>query len=69
MENAKRLTVALDDETYVKLIDYAASMSKQRRGRFSLSEALRELVSRGLYVDDLASKRQPVGGGRDRNGQ
>ena len=51
MENARRLTVSLDDQTYVRLVDYAAELSKRRMGKFSLNEALRDLVAKALAAD------------------
>ena len=66
MERTRRLTVALDNEVYVKLVDYAASMSKQRMGRFSLSEALRELVAKALCADEPPSRQETGPGEREK---
>jgi uncharacterized protein (DUF1778 family) len=55
MDNGRRLTVALDDDVYVKLVDYAAQMSKQNMGRFSLSAAMRELVAKALNENKPAA--------------
>ena len=52
MENARRLTVSLDDQTYVRLVDYAAELSKRRMGKCSLNEALRDLVAKALASSD-----------------
>ena len=41
----RRITITLDDEIYVRLIDYAADRSKDRMSRFSLAEAVRELLA------------------------
>lgn len=68
MENARRLTVALDDETYVRLVDYAAAMSKERMGRFSLSEALRALVASALKADDETLSDEKTGRNRGAHG-
>ncbi|MDG6903949.1 MAG: hypothetical protein JRM96_03460 [Nitrososphaerota archaeon] len=69
MENARRLTVSFDDETYVKLVDYAAELSKQKMGRFSLSEALRDLVARALEADARGSGQIPRTHGWDPHGR
>lgn len=68
MENARRLTVSLDDKTYVRLVDYAAELSKQRMGRFSLSEALRDLVAKALETDAEKGPKAVHGSRRDGNG-
>ena len=67
MENARRLTVSLDDQTYVRLVDYAAELSKRRMGRFSLSEALRDLVAKALAsdLDDRPKARREQKSGTD----
>ena len=51
MENGRRLTVSLDDQPYIRLVDYAAELSKRRMGKFSLNEALRDLVAKALAAD------------------
>lgn len=57
MEDLKKITVALDDEIYVQLIDYVAARSKKMKSRLSVSESASELISRGL---DGASPRKEV---------
>ena len=64
MENQRRLTVALEEGVYVKLIDYAAEMSKQKMSRFSLSEALRELVAKALEQNERAARGERLEGRR-----
>jgi len=44
----KKITVALEDEVYIRLIDYVAAKSKKSRGRLSLSESASELIAAGL---------------------
>jgi hypothetical protein len=44
----KRLTVAMDDELYGRLLGYAADQSKRQMKRLSLGETVRNLVSSGL---------------------
>ena len=41
----KRVTIALDEELYVSLVDYAANKSKREMRRFSIGEAIRELLA------------------------
>ena len=44
----RRLTVTLDDQLYVKLVEYAAQRSKMMMSRFSLSESMRDAISTHL---------------------
>lgn len=44
----KKITVALDDEDYVRLIDYVAAKSKRSKARLSVSGSASELIARGL---------------------
>jgi hypothetical protein len=44
----KRLTIAMSDELYGRLLGYAADQSKSQLKRFSLGETLRTLVSARL---------------------
>jgi len=45
---AKRITIVLDDELYIKLVEYTARRSKRDLSRFSLSESIRDLLSHDL---------------------
>jgi hypothetical protein len=44
----KKITVALEDAVYLKLIDYVAAKSKKTRSRLSMSESASELIVVGL---------------------
>lgn len=44
----KRVTIALDDEMYLSLLEYAAQRSKREMRRFSMGEAIRDLVASKL---------------------
>ncbi len=44
----KKITVALEDTVYLRLIDYVAAKSKRTRGRLSVSESASELIAEGL---------------------
>ncbi len=44
----RKITVALEDAVYVKLIDHAADKSKRTRSRLSISESASELIARAL---------------------
>ncbi len=44
----KRVTIALDDEMYVALLEYAAERSKREMRRFSMGRAIRDLVASQL---------------------
>ena len=44
----KRLTIAMSDELYGRLLGYAADQSKSQMKRLSLGETLRTLVSARL---------------------
>ncbi|HUI01738.1 MAG TPA: hypothetical protein VLX56_08940 [Nitrososphaerales archaeon] len=46
----RKITVALEDATYVRLVDYVAAKSKREKGRLSLSESASELISMALSV-------------------
>jgi hypothetical protein len=46
----KKITVALEDEVYLQLIDYVAARTKTLKSRLSVSESASELISRGLLV-------------------
>ena len=40
----KRITITLDEDMYVKLLDYSLERSKAELRNFSISEAVRELL-------------------------
>jgi hypothetical protein len=44
----KRLTIAMSDDLYARLLGYAADQSKRQLRRLSLGETVRVLVSAGL---------------------
>jgi len=44
----KRLTIAMGDELYTELVEYAADESKRKVRRLSLGEAARTLISAQL---------------------
>ena len=44
----KKITVALDDQIYMELVDYVAEKSKRERGRMSVSDSAKELISKAL---------------------
>jgi hypothetical protein len=44
----KRLTIAMNDELYGRLLGYAADQSKSQMKRLSLGETVRNLVSSRL---------------------
>lgn len=44
----KRLTIAMNDELYSRLLGYAADQSKSQMKRLSLGETVRNLVSNRL---------------------
>lgn len=44
----RKITVALEDVVYIKLIDYTAEKSKKEKGRLSLSESANELIALAL---------------------
>jgi hypothetical protein len=44
----KKITVALEDDVYLRLIDYVVNKTKRTGGRLSVSESASELISRGL---------------------
>jgi hypothetical protein len=44
----KRLTIAMNDELYARLLGFAADQSKSQLKRISLGESVRDLVSARL---------------------
>ncbi len=44
----KKITVALEDQVYIALIDYVAEKSKRDKSRLSVSDSARELISKAL---------------------
>ena len=49
----RKITVALDDTVYVKLIDYVAARSKKKKSRLSMSESASELIASALSSPQL----------------
>ena len=52
----KKITVALEDDVYLRLIDYVVSKTKKTGGRLSVSESASELISHGLPALELAAE-------------
>jgi predicted transcriptional regulator len=52
----KRVTIALDDEMYLSLLEYAAQRSKREMRRFSMGEAIRDLVASRLETVEPIEK-------------
>ena len=48
MAELRKITVALDEGVYMKLIDYVAAKSKRKKSRLSMSESVSELIARAL---------------------
>ena len=44
----KRITISLDEETYLKVLDYALKRSKAEMRSVSASEAIRELLEKQM---------------------
>jgi hypothetical protein len=49
----KKITVALEDAVYLRLIDYVVNKTKKTGGRLSVSESASELISQGLPRSEL----------------
>jgi hypothetical protein len=49
----KKITVALEDGVYMKLIDYVAASSKRTRSRLSISQSASELIAAALLNPPL----------------
>ncbi len=56
----KRVTIALDDEMYVALLEYAAERSKREMRRFSMGKAIRDLVASQLATIGPVERRQEL---------
>ena len=54
MAELRKITVALDEGVYMKLIDYVAAKSKRKKSRLSMSESASELIARALLSVDGA---------------
>jgi hypothetical protein len=52
----KKITVALEDNVYLQLIDYVAAKSKKTGGRLSLSESASELIALGLPMSAMKAE-------------
>lgn len=44
----KKITVALEDQEYVALVDYVVEKSRRDKSRLSVSDSARELISKAL---------------------
>ena len=53
----RRLTVSLDDQLYVKLVECSAQRSKMM-SRFSLSESIRDVI--GTHLESCSRKKLEV---------
>lgn len=49
----RKITVALEDPVYMRLIDYVAAKSKRKKSRLSMSESASELIAKALSGPDL----------------
>jgi predicted transcriptional regulator len=61
LSDMKKITVAVDDDVYMKLVDYVAERSKKTKSRLSMSDSARELLS-------IALERAREGGAGGENG-
>jgi len=52
----KRVTIALDDEMYLSLLEYASQRSKREMRRFSMGEAIRDMVASRLQTNEAGEK-------------
>jgi len=52
----KKITVALEDKVYLRLIDYVAAKSKKTGGRLSVSESASELIDLGLPRSEVEAE-------------
>ena len=52
MAEVKKITVALEEGVYMKLIDYVAANSKRKRSRLSMSQSASELIAKALSSAD-----------------
>jgi hypothetical protein len=60
----KRVTVVLDDELYLRLLEYCGNRSKRELRRFSIGEAVRELLGTGLkYIEYASHGREQIAKG------
>ena len=44
----KRITITLDEEMYMALLEYSLERSKEKLRNYSMSEAIRDLLARQL---------------------
>ena len=49
----KRITIVLDEDLYVRLVEYTAKRSKRDFSRFSLSESIRDVLSEHFRGDKV----------------
>jgi hypothetical protein len=60
----KRVTVVLDDELYLRLLEYCGTRSKRELRRFSIGEAVRELLGTGMkYIEYTSHSREAIAKG------
>ena len=48
----KKITVALEEAVYMRLIDYVAANSKRKKSRLSMSQSASELIAKALSNAD-----------------
>ncbi len=49
----KKITVALEDQVYMALVDYVVERSKRDKTRLSVSDSARELISKALKENKI----------------
>jgi len=55
----KRITITLDEDMYLRLLDYSLERSKAELRNFSTSEAVRELLEMQMRRMGKFSRKQP----------
>ncbi len=58
MGKLRRLTVSLDDQLYVKLVEHSAERSKMMMSKFSLSESMRDVIA--THLESCSRKKLEV---------
>jgi len=48
MSAMKKITVMLEDQVYMALVDYVVERSKRDKSRLSVSDSARELIAKAL---------------------
>ncbi|HXW36986.1 MAG TPA: hypothetical protein VEJ36_03675 [Nitrososphaerales archaeon] len=55
----KRITITLEEDMYLKLLEYSLERSKAKLRNYSMSEAIRELLSEELSKIEHSKPRNP----------